>query len=151
MRWILSEQYENYDELSYLTKLKTLDLLPIEFNLVHTDLSLFHKIVHELVNIKLPHYMRQITPDDLTRLRSDHRDTTQIICEVEERLDVFKNSFFNRSYIYWNTLPLNLRQKQDVDEFQKGLKEYLWLVLLDEYNSDGNTSLSSFFSDSDSE
>ena len=151
VRWILSEPYRNYDELSYLTKLRTLDLLPIEFKFVHTDLSLFHKIIHRFVNIQLPYYLRQITPDDLTRLRSDHRDTAQIICDCEERLDVLKNSYFNRTYIYWNSLPLDLRQEENVNEFQDKLKEYLWLMLLEEFNSDGSTSLSSFFCESDSE
>ena len=149
VRWILSEQQENYDELTYLTKLRTLDLLPIEFKLAHTDLSLFHRIVYRSTVIKLPYYLRQVTSEDLTRLRSDHRDTTQLICEIEERLDVFKDSFFNRTYIYWNRLPVNLRKEPDIDEFQVKLREYLWTMLLDEFNSDGSTSLSSLFSDSD--
>ena len=149
VRWILADQSESYDEPTYLAKLQKLDLLPIEFRLVHTDLSLFHKIIYKAVIIKLPYFLRQVTPDDLSRLRSDHRDTTQVVCEIEERLDVFKDSFFNRSYIYWNSLPQTLRQEQDTAVFQAGLKEYLWTVLLDEYHSDASTSLSSLFSDSE--
>ena len=149
VRWILEEQQVNYDELTYLTKLQTLDILPIEFKLVHADLSLFHRIVYKSIPIKLPHYLRQVRPEDLTRLRSDHRDTMQIVCEIEERLDVFKDSFFNRTYIFWNGLPANLRKVQNYDEFQVTLNEYLWTMLLEEFHSDRSTSLSSLFSDSD--
>ena len=151
VRWILSQEYDSssYDECSYLSKLRKLDLLPIEFKLVHTDLSLFYKIVYKYVNIKMPHYIRLVDNQDLTRLRSDHRDTLYFVCELEEKLDIFKNSFFNRTYIYWNSLPFNLRQVQSYDKFQTDLSEYLWLTLLEEYNSDGSTSLSSLLSDSD--
>ena len=152
VRWILSEPYIDYDEIhsnSYRAKLKLLDLLPLEFKFVHTDMSMFFKIIHNFVNIKLPDYLRRVSPEDMTRLRTDHRDETQIICDIDEKLDVFKRSYFNRCYIYWNSLPLQLRQEVDYDKFQKKLKDYLWQLLLEDHFSDRSNSLSSFFSDSE--
>ena len=98
-------------------------------------------IIHETVEIKLPHYLKQVTHRELSRLRSDHRDLTHVVCEIEEELDVFKCSFFNRTYLFWNSLPKDLRELQNYDEFQSRLKEHLLMWEFSEFNSELNTTL----------
>ena len=41
----------------------------------------------------------------------------------------FKKSYFYRTVIQWNLLPLNMRTLENVDKFEIGLKEHMWLIL----------------------
>ena len=66
--------------------------------MAHADVLLFHRIIHQTVDIKLPHYLRQISHEELSIFGSDHMDLTHVVCEIEERLDIFSFSFFNRTY-----------------------------------------------------
>ena len=149
VRWILSEpklDFE-YDSLTYLNKLKRLDILPLESKMAHADVSLFHRILYQTVEIKLPHYLKQVSQEALSRLRSDHRDSTYVVCEVDERLDVLSKSYFNRTYLFWNSLPSELRELEDYDQFQVRLKEHLWAWEYSAFNSNLNSSHSSMFSE----
>ena len=147
VRWILDEQYEEYDDESYLLKLRSLDLLPIEFRLIYTDLSLFYKIIHKTISIDLPQYIHPISEDQLGRLRSTQKDRSYLVCDTEEKLEVFKDSFFNRSRINWNGLPVALRSTDCYATFQNNLNVYIWQILLE---APGDISHSSFSSnDSD--
>ena len=149
VRWILSEpklDFE-YDSLTYLNKLKHLDILPLESKMAHADVSLFHRILYQTVEIKLPHYLKQVSQEALSRLRSDHRDSTYVVCEVDERLDVLSKSYFNRTYLFWNSLPSELRELEDYDQFQVRLKEHLWAWEYSAFNSNLNSSHSSMFSE----
>ena len=149
VRWILSEPKLDleYDSLTYLNKLKSLDILPLESKMAHADVSLFHRILYQTVDIKLPHYLKQVSHEQLSRLRSDHRDLNHVVCEIDERLDAFSSSYFNRTYLFWNSLPAELRELEDYDEFQVRLKDHLWTWEFSQFNSEANTSHSSMFSD----
>ena len=54
VKWILREQFKPYQEKEYLTKLRSLNILPLEYKLILSDLLIFHKIVFELIPIELP-------------------------------------------------------------------------------------------------
>ena len=56
-KWIHSEPF-----VSYLLKLRKLDLLPIGFKFLYTDLILFHKIVHNKICITFPSYLSVLIP-----------------------------------------------------------------------------------------
>ena len=144
VRWILDEQYEEYDDESYLLKLHSLELLPIEFRLIYTDLSLFHKIIYKTVPIDLPEYIHPITEDQLGRLRSTQKDRSYLVCDAEEKLDVFKDSFFNRTRINWNGLPEDLRNTDCYGTFQSDLNVYIWQILLDIPEDISHSSFSSY-------
>ena len=61
-KWIYSEPYVSYEDDEYLLKLKKLDILPIGYKFLVTDLFLFHKIVYGNICITLPLYLSLVTP-----------------------------------------------------------------------------------------
>ena len=54
VKWIHKESYTVYSKSEYLSKLKSIDILPMESHFVKHDLILLFKIIHELVPVKLP-------------------------------------------------------------------------------------------------
>ena len=128
VKWILHEQDHHYNDLEYLSRLKNLDLMPMEFKLKYTDLVVFHNIYHDQSVVKLPHYLVPITVNDRGRLRSNIRqpqrlndfvssgmpdlsqrrnnrlDNFSLKCEVEAKSRAFRSNFFFRTYLAWNDL-----------------------------------------------
>ena len=73
VKWIHNEPYASYNDNDYLCKLNKIDILPIGYKFLVTDLLLFHKIVYNNICIKLPEYIRLVAPcsmpNPLKRLR----------------------------------------------------------------------------------
>ena len=130
VKWILSEQYQSYLPEIYLDKLYNLDLLPIKEKFMYTDLSLFHKIINNNICIPMPHYLRLVTLDEIRNgLRYTHLDPLCFKHELGPCKQVFNNSFFPRTYMAWNRLPLEIKMIEKYDTFQINLKQHLWVTL----------------------
>ena len=69
MKWILREQFLPYHEIDCLKRLTSLNILPLESKVIYSDLLLFHKVIHELIPIKIP--------DEITTLSACTRSTIQ--------------------------------------------------------------------------
>ena len=154
VKWILGEHFHHYNDYEYLMRLKDLDLMPMEYKFKYSDLVMFHKIYHGKSVIKLPQYLVPITHNDRSRLRlnihpperysqsspSDmpdlaskrlnRLDSTSFKCVIGAKTNSFKGSFFFRTHIEWNHLPVSIRELSSND-FQTGLKQHLWEVILD--------------------
>ena len=61
----------NYTNIEYFIKCKQLDLLPLKHRMDFFALLLFHNIIHQQIDIKLPSYIRIVPPSNL---RTSHRD-----------------------------------------------------------------------------
>ena len=73
IKWILNEQFLSYaDNETYISKCKQLNILPIYKRFELNDLVFFHKIVHEHLPLKMPHYI--IRYNGTSRLRSNRLD-----------------------------------------------------------------------------
>ena len=70
VKWILSEQIFSYNDVEYLARLQDLNLVPIKYRFIFSDLSLFHKIFYKKCNIDLPEYYVKYSDEDRKRLRS---------------------------------------------------------------------------------
>ena len=57
IKWILNEQFVSYSKADYISKLISLDILPLSYKFSLADLVTFHKIVHNLIPVTLPHYI----------------------------------------------------------------------------------------------
>ena len=155
VKWILGEQDHHYNDFEYLSRLKNLDLMPMEFKFRFTDLLMFHSIYHGQSVIKLPEYITPLTHNDCTRLRPTIRQPPQFN-EVESsglpdlnqrranRYDSFslkstleaksrylKSSFFFRAHIQWNDLPSELKGEANPGVFKSNLKKHLWDLIID--------------------
>ena len=156
VKWILGEQDHHYNDIEYLSRLRDLDLMPMEFKFTYTaDLILFHNIYYGQSVIKLPQYLVPITNDDRSRLRSNIRpperfsqtessgipdldarrknrfDGLSLKCVIEAKTRPFKNSFFFRTQLVWNDLPTDLKEQSGSDVFRSNLKRHLWDVMID--------------------
>ena len=127
VKWICMEESEHYSETVYQSKLQELDLLPIELRFQYGDLKLFYRIINGEVCIKLPDYLELISPEEITdsRLRQTHKDPLYFVCNIIDRVNVFRNNFFYRAHTLWNRLPLNIRLIQETKMFDKELNNYL--------------------------
>ena len=132
VKWILSEQNKSYSPDIYIQKLQKLDLLPIKFKFMFTDLSLFHKIISGNICISVPTYLRMVTPDEIVgKLRTSHLDPLCFKHDLGVCKQMFDNSFFSRTYMYWNRLPLEIKMADSYDLFQLKLKEHIWKMLME--------------------
>ena len=70
VKWILGEQFGHYTIIDYNSKLKKLDLMPLEMKMKFSDLLLFYKIVNNLSPLKLPTYITPINPTQRSNTRA---------------------------------------------------------------------------------
>ena len=102
---------------------------------IFSDLTLFHKIIYETVQIKLPNYVIRIEAQDVKHatksniLISKGTDQLKFKCNTLPKINAFKNCFFVRTLKQWNELPLTLREIVCPDKFSLALKDHLWLIL----------------------
>ena len=81
----------------------------------------------------LPDYLELISPDEVmpgsSRLRTTHKDPLYFVCNINDRVNVFKNSFFHRAHALWNSLPLSIRLIRETDLFDESIKEHFMAVV----------------------
>jgi hypothetical protein len=152
VKWILNEQYHHYNDWEYTCRLRDLRLLPIEYLFVLNDLIIFHKIYNELYCIKLPPYFRPYNDNDRGRLRStvnapeyynSERDTLDLAlmravshdekslkCTLTSVAPTLKHSFFYRTHMLWNHVPLSIREEMLPSKFKALLTTHLWEVVM---------------------
>ena len=145
VKWILSEQYRSYSDSMFLTKQVELDILPMEYKFIYTDLVPFHQIVHKLVDIELPSY---ICPKPTSSVGSRFKtpfaissgvDSSNIIIQNDNlqfrsimapKVNAFKYGFFYRTHLEWNKLPFEIRKGENLDNFKELLKKHIWKIIL---------------------
>ena len=87
------------------------------------------------MNIDLPNYVISIEPHLIKQVTRDNKESEEGIdkfkykCCIAPKVNSFKKSYFYRTVIQWNLLPLNIRTLETIDEFEIGLKEHMWLIL----------------------
>ena len=83
IKWILSEQNATYKTNEYYKKCKKLELLPLKLRMDYFAISLFHKIIHKEIPIKLPSYIK-LAP--CTNLRYSHNDPLTFQSIIKPRI-----------------------------------------------------------------
>ena len=127
VKWILKEQYIIYSEAEYLEKLISLNILPLHYKFILSDLLLLHKCVYELIPSKIP---EEIVPLD-TRTRSNANTTKkyQLSSEIQIRKKVLASSFFVRAIHQWNQLPDGCRENPIPSQFKSNVMNYMWSLV----------------------
>ncbi len=141
IKWVLSEENISYnDYIVYLRKCKQVDILPLAEKFKLNDLIFFHKILYELIPIKLPEYL--VFFSGKSRLRSSHLDSLSIVNQLNTdniNPTYLNKSFFFRTYLTWNNLPLEIRQIVNPSTFKKEVTKHMWkLILMDISEEDDN-------------
>jgi hypothetical protein len=138
IKWILSEEPLHYhSHETYLLKCRQARVLPLAKRFDFNDLTLFYKVVYEIIPLKLPAYLGFF--DGQSRLRSCHLDTLSLVSEITPRtnslLTINNNSslsksFFYRTHFLWNKLPFELRDTRNFSTFRNNLEKSLWSDLM---------------------
>ena len=135
VKWICKESHASYSDELFLQKQRDLDILPMKYKFIFSDIILFYNIINNNVQIKLPNYVERIEPQEVhsvTRSNiniSKGIDHLQYRCKILPKLNAFKNTFFVRTLKNWNDLPLSVREIENFDKFSIALKDHLWRIL----------------------
>ena len=141
VKWILNEEELSYDSHEmYVRKCRQIGILPLSQRFVLNDLILFHKVVHRIIPTNVPSYLTLFTGH--SRLRSSHLDELSYVSSIipsSSNANKLEKSFFYRTHMIWNSVPLNIRKLGSISEFRSNLEAHLWSLLLgsDDENGEG--------------
>ena len=134
VKWIYNECYCRYSVSEYFSKLKALNILPIDYKFLLNDLVMFHKIFYNLSVVQLPFFL--VTNDNGTNTNMTYfqrqtrnfndKDKLKLKCTISPRVNAFKCSFFYRAHLEWNSLPLDIRSIDKPATFKSKLEKHLW-------------------------
>ena len=91
----------------------------------------FHKIVNGIIPVTLPNYIVICRSEGMQYTRhnaqiSYRSDISTYISTIVPCSDAIRNSFYYRSMLIWNGLPLCIRQSESFFTFKAKLFKYLW-------------------------
>ena len=155
VKWILNEEDHHYNDVEYLSRLRDLNLLHLKYFFILNDLIIFHKIYykHNDYCVKLPSYLQPyevedrsrlrqrirppayfnreiLTTDELSNMRAVSQDEKSLKCTITPKCTQFKNSFFFRTHLVWNFLPIDMRSEQCPIKFKKLLLTHLFADMM---------------------
>ncbi len=134
IKWILSEEefcYESY--AIYVRKCQQIKLLPLAQRFILNDLIWFHKAVYSIIPLDIPYYLTLYK--GYSRLRSSHLDELSFVSSVMPNnsssiTSNLEKSFFYRTHMIWNALPIELRSLESISEFRSKVEAHLWKDIL---------------------
>jgi hypothetical protein len=133
IKWILNEEPLHYNCDTYLIKCRQARLLTLEKRFDFNDLVLFYKVCNKLIPLNFPPYLNFF--DGYSRLRSCHLDTFSIVSEIKPKVtpsfsdnknSALNKSFFYRTHLLWNSLPLDIRAVSTLSLFKAKLLKFMW-------------------------
>jgi hypothetical protein len=98
--------------LSYPERLALIDLEPLELRRLKADLVLYYKCLHNLSALSSDVYFSTNLYSSNTRSGGNHLSIP--LCST----NAFKNDFFNRNLVCWNSLPLFAINAVSVNSFK---------------------------------
>ena len=125
LKWIRNDYGVSYSvEEIYHVHCKQLNILPLRYRFDYHDLKFFHSLVHQYNSCtKLPSYLTLFSGS--SRLRSSHLDRLSIISSIPPGKAISK-SYFYRTHLIWNRLPLSLRDIARPGAFKVELLKHIW-------------------------
>ena len=79
----------------------------------------------------IPDYLTLFTGQ--SRLRSSHLDELSFVSGLIPRSSsttILEKSFFYRTHMTWNSIPLDIRKVGSISQFRSNLETHLWSLLL---------------------
>ena len=107
MQFVMSN-YDRYSSVSDM--LSMLHMSTLEERRNAQSLSIFYKILNNLVDISLPDY---IIPSQV-----QNRGHNNKFIPIQPHIDVYKFSFYPRVLLLWNNLSPNIVNAKTYDELQ---------------------------------
>ena len=129
-KFIFKYQADAY--VSYKERLVKLNLLPLSYWFEYLDLVYFFKCQLKLNNIELSNY---VTPCSLSS-RPTRSTTSKDFRPNSCKTSTYRDSFFNRVIILWNSLPFNIKSSNSVSSFKNLLRAHYSTLLLSTFDPD---------------
>ncbi len=131
IKWINGEPFTSYSDIKYAEVLRELNILPLKLKFIYNDLVLFYKIVNKMVPIEFPEEISVCNSEGLRLTRQtaavhDLSDVTTYRFSSTPSSDAYKHSFFYRTVLRWNSVPVDIRQSGVLSLFKSSLTRYLW-------------------------
>ena len=139
IKWILSEENMHYSTYEvYIQKCREVCFLPLKKRFDFNDLILLYKIIYKLLPIQLPFYLQFF--DGNSRLRSCHLDNLSLVSDIRPKSNTNKyytlqKSFFYRTHLLWNNIPIELRSINQLQKFKSELLKFMWKLVLDDIDN----------------
>ena len=121
-----------YADLSYKDRLVKLNLLPLSYWFEYLDLLYFFKCRIKLYNIDVSSY---VTPCSLS-FRSTRSTTSSDYRPNSCKTSTYRDSYFNRIVLLWNSLPSNIKACTSVSSFKTLLRAHYYALLLSTFDPD---------------
>ena len=86
------------------------------------DVLFLYKVLNGYIDIDISSYIQFYSDSQRYPLRRRNEFTLK---KNYARTNTFKFSFFNRIVDMWNTLPLTVRQAENVSSFKRGVRDFL--------------------------
>jgi endonuclease/exonuclease/phosphatase family metal-dependent hydrolase len=131
IKWINGEQFTSYSDELFASKQKELNILPMKLKFIYNDLVLFYKIVNNIIPLELPDYITVCVPEGSRYTRRNAQiheltDTSTYESSIVPCIDAFRHSFYYRTMLRWNDLPIGIRQAECLTKFKTALQIHLW-------------------------
>ena len=107
-----TNRYRNTSSVTDM--IESLEWETLESRRTKIQLTMFFKIVHDLVDIPSSDYLIP----SYSRTRSNHSKKYQ---QYHTKSDAYKYSFFPRTIRTWNQLPASIAETPDLVSFKRGL------------------------------
>lgn len=62
---------------------------------------------------------------NLENMRKMKNDNTSLKCTIDANSSDFKNSYFFRTVLEWNRIPIEIRALENITQFKDQLRTYL--------------------------
>ena len=122
------------DTRKYYQSCKQLNILPLVFRFDLKDLLFFHQVFYGISTVSFPYYLHKFAG---SRLRHCHLDNHCIVSDILPKIPQnltsscsrhvgISKSYFYRTHILWNKLPLDLRSIESPSLFKKRLLAHQW-------------------------
>ena len=140
IKWILSEENAHYSTCEvYIQKCREVWFLPLKKRFDFIVLVLLYKIIYKLIPIQLPLYLEFF--DGNSRLRSCHLDNLSLVSDIRPKSNTnlkyytLQKSFFYRTHLLWNNIPMELRSINELQKFKSELLKFMWQLVLDDIDN----------------
>ena len=140
IKWILSEENAHYSTCEvYIQKCREVGFLPLKKRFDFIVLVLLYKIIYKLIPIQLPLYLEFF--DGNSRLRSCHLDNLSLVSDIRPKSNTnlkyytLQKSFFYRTHLLWNNIPMELRSINELQKFKSELLKFMWQLVLDDIDN----------------
>ena len=131
-KYILAPGGACFADLSYRDRLIKLDLIPVSYWFEYLDLVFFYKCRDGLFNLDILKYVTPYSKSRVTRNSFISIDYKPNLTKASN----FRDSYFNRIVLFWNSLPFNTKESTTLSSFKTKVRSHYKSLLHSAFHPD---------------